>query len=151
MISRTTHSVSLWARRHVFLFDKKTRLAIQQEDLSSCSTKRHVFLFERKHVFLLDRKARPLVHKKTCLLAEQEDLSFLLFNKKTCLLVGQDVSTTRHVFLLTKKTFQASRRHPEGTQETPRKPGTTWRQHGCFHVCVFFGQSDATDHFRIES
>ena len=46
-------------------------LLVEKEDMSSCSTRRHVF---RRHVFLLN--------KKTCLLV-------LLFNKRTDLLVWQ--------------------------------------------------------------
>jgi len=47
---------SCLTRRHVFLFNKKTSvrveqeektcLLVQQEDISSCSTKRHVFFFK---------------------------------------------------------------------------------------------------------
>ena len=61
-----------------FLLNKKTCLLVKQEDMPSCSTRRHVFLF----------------NKKTCLLVQQDNMSscstrghVFLFNKKTCLLV----------------------------------------------------------------
>ena len=41
-----------------FLLNKKTCLPVKQEDMSSCSTRRHVFL----------------VNKKTCLLVQREDM-----------------------------------------------------------------------------
>ena len=67
--------------------------------MPSCSTGRHAFLF----------------HMKTCLLAEQGDISscwtrrhVFLLNKKTCLLVPQEdmssCSARRHVFLFNKTT-----------------------------------------------
>ena len=73
---------------HVFLFSKKTclvvetktRLLVQQGDVSCCSTRRHVLLLS----------------KKTCLLVEQEGMSSFgrrrhafWFNKKTCVLVDK--------------------------------------------------------------
>ena len=62
--------------------------------MSFCSTRRHVFLFtcstRRRHVFLLNRK--------TCLLAQEEDMSscskgrhVLLFNKKSLCPAGRNV------------------------------------------------------------
>jgi len=76
--------------RHVLHLDKKTCLLVQQEGMSSSSTRRHVFL----------------LNKKTRCLVEQEDMSFLL-DKNTCLLVEQEnmptCFTRRHVFLLDKR------------------------------------------------
>jgi len=60
------------ARRHVnkktcFLPNKKTCLPAEQEDMSSCSTRRHVFMLD----------------KKTYLLVEQNDISYLLVHIDT--------------------------------------------------------------------
>ena len=79
---------SWWA----FLFNKKTCLLVEQEDMSSCWTRRHVYL----------------PNKKTCLLVGQEHMS-------SC-------RTRRHVFLCSKHpggTQEAPRKHPGGTQEAP--------------------------------
>ena len=58
----------------------------KQEDMSSCSTMRHVFLFNNNN----NNNNNDNNKKKTCLLAEQEDMS--------------SRATRRHVFLLSKKT-----------------------------------------------
>ena len=50
-------------RTHVSLLKKRTCLLVEQEHMSSCWTRRHVFLFNQKHVFLLN--------KKTCLLVKE--------------------------------------------------------------------------------
>ena len=76
------HKSSCSTRRHAFLFNKRTCLLVEEEDMSSCSTIRHVFLF----------------NKRKCLCVEQEDMSlfstathvFFLLNKKTCSLVQQE-------------------------------------------------------------
>ena len=68
-----------------------------QEYRSSCSTRRHVSLSN------LDKKTCPLLSKKSCLPAEQEETFFL--NKKIRLLIGQASCPTRgHVFLSNKRT-----------------------------------------------
>jgi len=63
LLFRNAHSVSIWARRHIFLFNKKLHHPVQQEDMSSCPTRRHVFM----------------PNKTTCLLVqlavEKEDMS----------------------------------------------------------------------------
>ena len=61
---------SCWTRRHVFLFNRKTWPLAQQEDMSTCWRR-------RRHVLLLKKKTHPLV--------QQEDMS-------SC-------STSRHVLL----------------------------------------------------
>ena len=67
--------------QHVFLSKEKTGLPVEQEDMSSCWTRRHVLLLNRK----------------TCLPVQHEDMSscstggyVFLLNKKTCILVGQE-------------------------------------------------------------
>jgi len=104
----------------VFLLNKKTCLLVKQEDVdvSSCSTRRHVFFifFNRNMCLLVQQEdmsscwARRhffLFNKRTCLPVETGRHA-LLFNKKTRLLVRQeDMSscwTRRHIFLLNKKT-----------------------------------------------
>ena len=92
LIAGLLHKSSRWVRRHVFLFikntcieripvqqevmsntchdillDKKMCLVVEQEDISSCSARRHVFLFSKIHVFLFNTK--------TCLRVQQEDMS----------------------------------------------------------------------------
>jgi len=77
----------------VFLFNKKTyllveqeaRLHVQQEDMCSCSPRRHVFFFNEKTCLPANKQK-----EETSLIAEQEDLS-------SC-------STRIHAFLLSKKT-----------------------------------------------
>ena len=49
-------------RRHVFLFNKKTCFLVQQEDMSSCSTRTHVFLFSKKTCLLVQLEAGPLLY-----------------------------------------------------------------------------------------
>ena len=50
-------------RRHVFFLNGKTCLLVEQDDMSSCSTRSHVFLFNRRRC--------PLVQKDTCLLVQR--------------------------------------------------------------------------------
>jgi len=76
------------SKRHVL----HTCLLVQQQDMSSCSTRRRAFLLS----------------KKTCPLVQQEDMPSLLLNRKTCLLVKQEdmsvfLSNRRDVFLFNKK------------------------------------------------
>ena len=62
-------------RGHVFLFNKKTCLAVEQEGMCSCSEGRHVFLLN-KQTCLPDQQRRhvSLFNKKTCFLVQQEDM-----------------------------------------------------------------------------
>ena len=127
LVRRTTHSVSTWAPRHVFLFNKKACPLVQQEDMSSCSTRRHVFLLNRKTWLLFqleDMSSSFLLNRMTCLLVQQEDMSSCRTGRHVFLPVEQegmssgwtrrhllaereDMSscwTRRHVFLLNKRT-----------------------------------------------
>ena len=127
LLAQQEEMSSCWTRRLFLLVNKKTCLLVQ-EDMSSCWTRRLVLV----------------LNKKTCLLVEQEDMSssstrrrVFLLNKKTCLLVQQEdmysCSTRRHFFLLNKKsfpirrTFRISRlaRSPE-FQITPSSRTTWW-------------------------
>ena len=87
-------------RRHVLLFNQKTRLRVQQEvhveqeDMSSCPTRRHV----KKTCLLVQQEDMSSVEKEDMSSVEQEDMSScsrrghaFLFHKKTCLLVRQGV------------------------------------------------------------
>ena len=79
---------------------KEACLLARQEDMSSRSTRRHVFLFDRKACRLVRQEGMSSCSTRKCVL--------FLFDKMTCLLVRlEDLSSClirRHVFLFDKKT-----------------------------------------------
>ena len=144
--------------------DNKTRLLAQQEDMSSCPTRRLGVLLNKKACLVVDQEDR-----KTCPLGAQEETSscwtgrhVLLLDKKTghlvdkkdCLLVEQEVQhedtsscpTRRHAFLRTGKEHmrhrggiqEAPRKHPRGAQEAPRRSPGGQGHHGdrCAFICA---------------
>ena len=94
-----TH-VSFSTTRHFSCWTRKTRLRVEQEDMSSRWTRRLSSCSTSGPVFLLNRKTRRpvfLLNTKTCLAVEQEDMSsrwtrrhVFFLDKKTCLLLEQE-------------------------------------------------------------
>jgi len=103
LILRTTRSVSIWARRHLFLSKKEMCLLVEREDMYSCWTRRHVFLFNRKtYLFVVSLWA-----KKTCILGQQTPIKHPGAPRR---LPGSTQEA---------RTQEAPRRHQGGTQEVP--------------------------------
>ena len=88
-----------------FLFNKKTRLLVQQEDMFSCSTSKHVILFNKKTCALFKQEDIFFYNRKTCCLLQQEDI---FFSSKTCALLQQEDMcsslTRRYALFFNKKT-----------------------------------------------
>ena len=112
LMFRTSHWASIWARKHIFLSNRRTCPLVHQESMSPCSTRGRVLLLKKKTGLPVQqddvsccwrRRHFFLLNNETCLPVGQEDMSSC-WNRRHVLLPNKMTCLGAHVFLLSKTT-----------------------------------------------